>query len=169
MPRTLVVCLAAVALIAGCKKDPPAPTVVPVSTVVDVPKTQPQAVEQLKRNFERVNFEFDSSVLTASAKRALAANAEILSAYPDIVVEVQGHCDERGTTEYNLALGQRRAAAVLDYLAVQGVPKARLSMVSYGEERPLASGAGETVWAQNRRAEFKIRAGQVSGVEGTTM
>ena len=164
MTRTLLATAALAIVLSGCKKDPPATTVVtPVtSTSLPVPKDTPAAVEALRKNFERVNFEYDSARLTDTAKSALKHNADILLAHPEIAVEVQGHCDERGTTEYNLALGDRRATAVREYLALQGVPKARMSTVSFGEERPLATGATESVWAQNRRAEFKIRSEKAS-------
>jgi len=87
----------------------------------------------------------------------------------DIKVEVQGHADERGTTDYNLALGERRASAVYSYLSgAGGVSSARLKKISYGEERPLASGSAEAAWSKNRRCEFVITWGGVQSVRGTT-
>jgi peptidoglycan-associated lipoprotein len=74
--------------------------------------------------------------------------------HPDLTIRIEGHCDERGTVEYNLALGERRAQAVLDYLVAYGIPRDRISVVTYGEERPLDSGHDETAWAKNRRAAF---------------
>jgi peptidoglycan-associated lipoprotein len=108
------------------------------------------------RNFERVHFEFDSAALDNSSRQALSENAAILARYPDIKIEIQGHCDERGSTGYNLALGQKRADAVYRHLSSAGVTSNRLSTISYGEERPLAKGFAEHAWAQNRRAEFRI-------------
>lgn len=148
----------ALIVLVGCKPDKPLPpaassTTVPPEVKSEVPKSD---IQQLRENFARVQFEFDSATLTADAKRALEANAAILQKHPDLQVEVQGHADERGTTEYNLALGERRASAVVSYLSVMGVSNARLTVVSWGEERPLAGGSGETVWAQNRRAEFRV-------------
>lgn len=158
MNRTVLATVVLAITLSGCKKDPPASVVTTVSTnPLPVPRDPAAAVDAMRKNFERVNFEYDSARLTDAAKAALQSNAAIMLAHPEISVEVQGHCDERGTTEYNLALGERRAAAVREYLALQGVQKARATTVSYGEERPLASGSSESVWAQNRRAEFKIR------------
>ncbi|MCB9781158.1 MAG: peptidoglycan-associated lipoprotein Pal [Alphaproteobacteria bacterium] len=118
------------------------------------------AIGQMRQNFQRVHFDTDSATLTGDSKNALKANATIMSQHASIEVEVQGHCDERGTTDYNLALGQRRAQAVADYLAAQGIAKSRVQIVSYGEEKPVARGAGETAWSQNRRAEFVIHNGE---------
>ena len=86
----------------------------------------------------------------------LARHAEWLKARPAAKVTVEGHCDERGTVEYNLALGDKRAHAVRDYLVSLGVPADRLQAVSYGKERPMDSGHGEAAWAQNRRAHFAV-------------
>jgi peptidoglycan-associated lipoprotein len=129
----------------------------------DVPKKSDPVVDEIKANFSRVNFDFDSDRVTNP--ELLTANAKLLSQHPDIRIEVQGHADDRGTSEYNLALGERRAAAIVNALSSQGIPKTRLATVSYGEERPIASGDGETVWAENRRAEFRVLTG--SGVSGT--
>ncbi|MBP7843456.1 MAG: peptidoglycan-associated lipoprotein Pal [Proteobacteria bacterium] len=103
---------------------------------------------------DTVYFEYDSFALTAGSKKALAAAADWIKANATIQVQVEGHCDERGTTEYNLALGERRAGSVKDYLIGKGVPSAQLSTISYGEERPSVSGSDESAWAKNRRAEF---------------
>jgi len=132
----------------------------------------PPPVREVLKNFTRVNFDLDSSALTASTKSALDDNIRILREEGAITVEIQGHCDERGTTGYNMGLGDRRAAAVKKYLVAGGVPSSRISVVSYGEERPLASGEYESAWAQNRRAEFRVASGSPSApevrVEGTT-
>ena len=119
-----------------------------------------QAMQDMRANFQRVHFDFDSASLTAESKNLLAANARLMADHAEIAVEIQGHCDERGTTDYNMALGQRRAQAVSAYLKGQGVAPSRLKTVSYGEERPLSGGSGETVWSQNRRAEFRVYAGE---------
>ena len=103
-----------------------------------------------------IYFAFDKSDLSDEARRTLRANADWMKAHDSYVVAVQGHCDERGTIEYNLALGQRRAQAVKDYLGSLAVSGSQLRTVTYGEERPLASGHDESSWAQNRRAEFVI-------------
>lgn len=100
-----------------------------------------------------VAFGFDSSVLDAPSRAAIDEAATCLRASTDFV-RVEGHCDDRGTTEYNLALGQRRADAVARYLVGLGVAPSRVQAVSYGEERPAASGSGEAAWGRNRRAEI---------------
>ncbi len=100
-----------------------------------------------------VYFDYDSFSIKADSRSVLRQHAEWLKSN-NISVQIEGHCDERGTTEYNLALGERRAASVKDYLVSQGVPASRLSIISYGEERPATTGVNELAWAQNRRAEF---------------
>ncbi|MCA9494797.1 MAG: OmpA family protein [Myxococcales bacterium] len=126
----------------------------------------PEVRAALEANFARVHFATDSALLDAEARSALAANAEILLDHRDVRVEVQGHADERGTIDYNLALGQRRGRVVIHELVARGVGPARLALVSYGEEKPLMAGAGESVWAENRRAEFRLLTG-TQGVHGT--
>lgn len=102
----------------------------------------------------RIHFNFDAFDLTFEALNALAQNAKVLQAYPDIDIIIEGHCDERGTIEYNLALGDKRARAARDYLVSLGVSPSRISVISYGKERPIDYGHNETAWARNRRAEF---------------
>lgn len=99
-------------------------------------------------------FEYDSSDLKPEAMRALDVHAKDLKANGSRVV-LEGHTDERGTREYNMALGERRAKAVQNYLVLQGVSPAQLELVSYGEERPVATGSGEQSWSQNRRVELR--------------
>jgi len=168
MTRTIIASLVVLSF-AACKKLPPEPAPVePVAAAaVATPMTTAQAVAKLQEQFARVQFEFDQSTLTADSKDALAANAAILQRHPRITVEVQGHADERGTTDYNVALGQKRAKAVQAYLTGMGVGAARVQTVSYGEEAPLAKGSTEVAWSANRRCEFRILIGE-SGVEGTT-
>ena len=105
-----------------------------------------------------VFFDTNKADLRDDTREALAANAAWLRAHPTVRIVVEGHCDERNTTEYNLALGWRRANAVRDYLASLGVEAARVSTVSYGEERPFATCHDESCWSQNRRAHFVITA-----------
>ena len=105
-------------------------------------------------SFGPVRFEFDSAVLTDDGRAELQRLAGWLEGKP-AKVTVEGHADERGTTEYNIALGQRRADAIVDYLVRLGVARARLAPISYGEERPAASGDDESAWAQNRRGELR--------------
>ncbi len=107
---------------------------------------------------ERIHFEFDQSNVTDEAAEVLQRKAEVLRENPGLRVVVEGHCDERGSNEYNMALGQRRANAAEQYLLELGVPEeAIVRTVSYGEERPLVDRSTEEAWAQNRRAEFVIQ------------
>lgn len=101
-------------------------------------------------------FDFDKYQLRDHAKTALAENAKWLHAHPEVEVMVEGHCDERGTNEYNLALGEQRAKAVRDYLVAIGVGPNRISTISYGEERPFVGGQAESAWKWNRRAHFGV-------------
>jgi peptidoglycan-associated lipoprotein len=103
-----------------------------------------------------VYFDFDQYELRADARDRLARNAEFLKSHPEFQVRIEGHCDERGTNEYNLALGERRAAAARDYLVSLGVPASKLQTISYGEERPQCTSGDEGCWQQNRRAHFVV-------------
>ena len=107
----------------------------------------------------KVYFEYDQSDLSAIARGILDAKLPVLRANPGMRLRISGHADERGSDEYNLALGQRRAAAVKRYLTDQGIDAGRLDIVSYGEERPASEGESEEAFRQNRRAEFDIVAG----------
>jgi peptidoglycan-associated lipoprotein len=102
-------------------------------------------------------FEYDKATLMPEAREKLAINGKWLRLNSDIVITIEGHCDERGTNGYNLALGDRRAESVRTFLVDLGVDSSRLTTVSYGEERPLDRGNGESAWAKNRRAHFLIR------------
>ncbi len=103
-----------------------------------------------------VHFAYDSDQIDEAARKVLAANAEVLRTYASWVVTVEGHCDERGTAEYNLALGDRRALAARTYLISLGIPAERLRTVSYGKEFPFDPGNTEASWAKNRRAHFML-------------
>ena len=114
----------------------------------------PAAVEV---NFETVYFDFDKSDLRQDARDVLTKNAEImLKTKPDVKIKIEGNCDERGSAEYNLALGERRAKSALQYLITLGVPADRLSIISYGKEKPAVEGHDEDAWAKNRRDDFII-------------
>ena len=108
--------------------------------------------EKLAQVGDTVNFDFDSAELTVSARSTLNRQAAFLSLNPDLMIAIEGHADERGTREYNLALGDRRATAVRDYLVAKGINSARVRTVSYGKERPAVAGSDEAAWAKNRRA-----------------
>jgi peptidoglycan-associated lipoprotein len=101
---------------------------------------------------DRVFFAFDRSDITPEARQILARQADWLRRYPNVTVTIEGHCDERGTREYNLALGERRAQAVKNVLVAMGIPATRISTISYGKERPAVVGSTEEAYAQNRRA-----------------
>ena len=112
----------------------------------------PGSVEDFQQNVgDRVFFETDRYDLSAEAQSQLQKQAAWLKQYPAVTVTVEGHCDERGTREYNLALGERRANAVANYLTALGVDAGRLSVISYGKERPPCTDSNEACWAQNRR------------------
>src|SRR5215217_4728470 len=106
--------------------------------------------------FQPVFFALDSSEVDTTAQQALNANAEILKKYPSWVITVEGHADERGTAEYNLALGERRALSARTYLVSLGISSDRLRTVSYGKEFPFDPGHDEAAWAKNRRAQFVL-------------
>lgn len=121
---------------------------------------EPGTQEHLVVNVgDRVFFDFDKSNLTGEAEQTVERLAAWLKNHPGKTLTVEGHADERGTREYNLALGARRANAVKDYLVVLGIEPNRLETVSYGEERPAAMGSNAEAWAQNRRAVFVVEAG----------
>lgn len=112
----------------------------------------------------RVHFAYDGATLTASSKTALQEAAEKLQAHPEVQLYVDGHTDERGTTEYNMSLGDRRARAVVSYLKSLGVEAKRLHTVSFGEESPLDSGTNAVAMARNRRVDFRLISGNVQFV-----
>jgi len=103
-----------------------------------------------------VYFDYDESTLQDETRGRLTRNADLLKSAPQFQVTIEGHCDDRGTSEYNLALGERRAAAVQDYLASLGVEFSRLRVISYGKERPVCTQDEESCWSQNRRAHMVV-------------
>jgi peptidoglycan-associated lipoprotein len=135
------------------------PTIVPPEPVKD-DNIASASLDDLNRNspLKPVYFDYDSSDITAEGKAALDANAEVLKRYPAWTVTIEGHCDERGTAEYNLALGERRAVAARAYLVSLGISADRLRTVSYGKEFPFDPGHEEVNYAKNRRAHFVITA-----------
>ena len=179
-----LVVMALLALAGACaKKQPPVakPTTPPGATSPDAnrPPAPPKPMEeptpvppepvaedtlasrdidQINKNspFQPVFFAFDSSDLDSAGQATLNSNAEILKKYPTWVITIEGHADERGTAEYNLALGERRAVAARTYLVSLGVPADRLRTVSYGKEFPFDPGHDEGAWAKNRRAQFVV-------------
>lgn len=153
---TTALLLATTLVVAGCAKKPPA--YIPPAPG-NVPANPGNGFAPGSRgDFERsvtsntVNFALDSFTLEERARAILDSQATWLTRYPNVPVSLEGHCDERGTREYNLALGDRRALAAKNYLAARGVAPGRISTISYGKERPIALGSDESSWAQNRRA-----------------
>lgn len=138
------------------KEAPPAP--VPIT-----PATPPSAApgvavtEEKLSQFDDVRFDFDKSEVKEDGRKTCQGVAAYLKNHPAAKMQIEGHCDERGTAEYNMALGERRATAVMTYLMSLGVPKAALSSVSFGKERPLDPGHNEEAWGKNRRAHFVLK------------
>jgi peptidoglycan-associated lipoprotein len=117
----------------------------------------PVAIAQAASGFETVYFDFDKADLRQDARNVLSKNAEtMLKSKSAAKVKIEGHCDERGSAEYNLALGERRAKSVMQYMLTLGVQPERLSIVSYGKEKPAVQGNDEAAWGKNRRAEFVL-------------
>ena len=183
--RLLAVAFVLMFLAAGCAKQPAveeaapaAPTDVAVErpdrsleetaitdTDTDIQDTRAaltpeEAAAEARRaaaaGLQRIHFDFDRSDLTDEARQILVNNAALLRAAPQVNVLIEGHTDERGSDEYNLALGERRAIAARNYLVSLGISADRLRIISYGEEMPIALERNEEAWAMNRRAEFKI-------------
>jgi peptidoglycan-associated lipoprotein len=143
-------------LLAACSSTPPAPQPGPPGPSgppSGVGSVVPGSQQDLAQTAgDRVFFEFDRSDITSEAQQILQRQASWLQHYPNVSVTIEGHCDERGTREYNLALGERRAAAVKNVLVAAGIPASRISTISYGKERPIVPGSNEEAWAQNRVA-----------------
>ena len=178
----IVLVLALAVLAGGCTKKPPdttpaqdAPPPVhqpapepeepvkevvadfPAETVEKQPVVEPSVAEWQDRGVvQTVYFDFDKSELRPDARSTLQQNAQWLRDHASYGIVIGGHCDERGTIEYNIALGERRASAVRDYLASLGIRVDRMRAISYGEEQPADPGSNEAAWARNRRAEFVI-------------
>jgi len=132
----------------------------PITPPVEPPKTpdltrEPEVGTPIPLPEKVVYFDYDKAVLKPEGKAAIQKNVQFLKENPKNTVLLEGHCDERGTTEYNLALGERRAIMVRDFLVNYGVDSSRLQYVSYGKERPFSTGADEASMAQNRRAHFR--------------
>ena len=181
---TLAVVLMMAALGACAKKTPPVARPVPPPPTADpganrpptppTPVAEPQPIppeptltgdelaskdiDDINRNspFQPVFFAYDQFDVDGGGQQALNGNAEILRKYPSWIITIEGHADERGTAEYNLALGERRALAARNYLVSLGIPADRLRTVSYGKEFPFDAGHTEEAWAKNRRAHFVV-------------
>ncbi len=161
-----IIALASILVVAGCGKkpaieekiEPPTQPETPPTDTITEPKLPDEGtVERLTEDqFRIVYFDFDKYNLRPDARTALEFNARLLKKNPDVNVLIEGHCDERGTVEYNLALGEKRAKSAMDYIKSLGIDASRLRIISYGKERPVALGHDEASWAKNRRAKFTI-------------
>lgn len=160
-------------LLAACHKAAPIPeglvvehVTPPPAPVVEAAPPPPMApvpqVALAPVQLRTVYFDFDMSDLRPDTLASLAENARKLQSRTDLRVLLEGHCDERGTIEYNLALGDRRATSVEDYLVMSGISPSRIDTVSYGEERPAAPGHDEASWAMNRRVEFVVQPAEMA-------
>ena len=152
MKKVLLLVLG-LALIAGCsKKD--VMTEKKQSSAIGYGATGSDAGQA--GELKSIHFDFDKANLSTEARNILKANAGWLKKNPSILIQIEGHCDSRGTIEYNIALGEKRALSVKKYLSDLGVKKDRMSTISYGKEKPLVGEENEAAWAQNRRANFVI-------------
>jgi peptidoglycan-associated lipoprotein len=135
----------------------PPPTPPPVAVAPEAPRPAPAEFMD-HPDVRPIYFAFDRDAIRTDDAKILDANAAWLKENDDYLVLIEGHCDERGTEQYNLVLGERRAVAAMSYLIQRGIASNRLSVVSYGEERPACPERTRACWAKNRRAQFKIRA-----------
>jgi peptidoglycan-associated lipoprotein len=163
-----LVAIAAVLALAGCASKPkpapeaPPPEAPPSSSVQSQVETTvvPGSVQDFRVNVgDTVHFEYDRYTVKSEDRDLLQRQAAWLQKYPQVRVTIEGHCDERGTREYNLALGARRANAVKEYLASLGISSARVDTISYGKERPICTESDESCWSQNRRGVTTITSG----------
>ena len=145
---------------AGVKEHVTAPKVAQVTPQVNVNEKELPEVQRLKKELQGklkdIHFNFDKSELESDAKPVLNDLANILSKHPILKVIVEGNCDDRGTREYNLALGEKRASAAKQYLISRGIPSAKIDTISYGKEKPLCPESTDECWAKNRRDHFVL-------------
>ncbi len=154
--RVLGLALVVVAFAACTKTPPPAPSD-KTGFGSEAATTRQSTSTADSSAFRTIYFDFDQSDLSADARSGLQSNADYLKSNSSVAVTIEGHCDERGSAEYNLALGKRRAEAAYKYLADLGIDSSRMNTVSFGKERPAVEGHNELAWAKNRRDEFKVR------------
>jgi peptidoglycan-associated lipoprotein len=159
MHARIIGLLGALLLLAACSSSPPpeaapaGPPGGPGAGGIGSKNIVPGSQQDLEASAgDRIFFAFDRSDISAEARQTLARQADWLRRYPNVTVTIEGHCDERGTREYNLALGERRAQAAKNVLVAMGIPASRISTISYGKERPAVVGSTEEAYAQNRRA-----------------
>ena len=165
MNTKLLGAISAIALLAACSHTPPANTGGGNGTAntnggPTAGSVVPGSQEDLVANVgDRVFYELNSSTLTDAGQATLSKQADWLAKYPNVSVQVAGNCDDRGTEEFNLALGQRRANAAKDFLKAKGVSSSRVTTISYGKDRPTALGDDEQAWSQNRNAITSVKSG----------
>ena len=135
----------------------PTPTPAPAPAPAPAPVKAPAPAAFNVSDLVDVFFDYDKSDLSAESRDTLANDAKLLKAASGVKIVVEGHCDERGTNEYNLGLGERRANAVKNYLVSLGISASRIKTISYGEEKPFSMGHNEAAWKQNRRAHFGLQ------------
>jgi len=159
MHARIIALLGALLMLAACSspppppEPPPGPPGPPGGAGIGSRNIVPGSQQDLEASAgDRVFFAFDRSDITPESQQILSRQADWLRRYPNVTVTIEGHCDERGTREYNLALGERRAQAAKNVLVASGVPASRISTISYGKERPTVVGSNEEAWAQNRVA-----------------
>ena len=158
----IAVTLASALALSACKKDPPEELPPPPQTSTPAPTPPPGPTgpipgtqahfAQMMQGRDTIYFDTDKFDIDAEDQAALRQQAQYLQQYPNVRATIEGHADERGTREYNLALGERRANAAKNYLVSLGIGADRVTLVSYGKERPVALGSNEQAWARNRRA-----------------
>ena len=157
--------ISAIALLAACSHNPPANTggaggMANTNGGSSMGSVVPGSQEDLVANVgDRVFYELNSSTLTDAGQATLSKQADWLAKYPNVSVQIAGNCDDRGTEEFNLALGQRRANAAKDFLQAKGVSSSRLTTISYGKDRPTALGDDDQAWSQNRNAITSVKSG----------
>jgi len=167
-PKTviLLVAILALALLASCcpqervkpvVEQPPPPPPPPPPPVVEKPTPPPPPPPTpVVTRLRSINFDFNKSDLTPAAQDSLNYNIQQFRAKPDAMIRIEGNCDERGSVDYNLALGEKRANAAKAYLISLGIPEDRIQVVSNGKESPIDSGHDEAAWAKNRRVDFSL-------------
>jgi peptidoglycan-associated lipoprotein len=137
---------------------PPPAAAAPPATATPAPVARPQPKEFVAiADLRPIYFDFDKYDIRPGDAKVLDANAQWLKSNAEQLVLIEGHCDERGTNEYNLALGERRAKSTMNYLVSQGVQASRITIISYGEERPTCTQKNEECWSKNRRAQFLVK------------
>lgn len=138
----------------GCSKKQAAEEPMTAASSDSMSQEMQSAIQQITDG--KIFFAFDKFDIKPESKEVLNTKAALMKQFPSIRVRIEGNCDARGTQEYNLALGERRARAAYDYLVMLGVNPAQLEMISFGKENPAVEGTGEAVWAQNRRDDFRV-------------